>query len=313
MGAPIRRVTRVLLFASLLATLGASVGVAEVAAAPVSAASHATSATPGVPTSTIKSTGATSVEYCVSNYAPNSTVTVVNELTGARGTIHTGPRGSGCTRIGIERACNETISQTIVATGSDAKGNPATSSATDNAPARRARCTGSSPTPTPSPTSTCAPTKAILDVYILPEGATLRGRACGFRPGETVFIYLHSTPIFVGSTIASADGTAAKRVSIPMCIAPGQHIFEFVGQASGNVASATFTVTKTASGCNPGSGGGSTVNPISAGGGGQNGSGSGGGSLAFTGADIAAMVLVALGLLVLGTIATVTVRRRRTV
>ncbi|HWA65686.1 MAG TPA: hypothetical protein VG899_04880 [Mycobacteriales bacterium] len=306
MGARVRRGARRYLVVSVLAALAVMTGAPAVAfATSLPAAASDTSATPGVPTSTIEATSAGSVTYCVSNYAPNSDVVVVNRLTGVSKTIHTDATGAGCTTIPVSSACRSTVSQTIVATGTDATGKPATSQVTYSAPPDPTKCHSASPTPTP--TKTCAATQAILSVYIVPEGARLRGHACGFTPGELVYIYLHSAPVFVGSTVADADGVAAKHVNVPKCIAPGQHEFMMVGQSSGNVATATFTITK--SNACPSSGG--SVVAVSAGSGGSTGgTGSGGGSLAFTGADIAAMVLVALVLLALGA-ALVTVRRRR--
>lgn len=311
MGALTRHGMRAFLAVLIVCGLGASVGVAEFASA--ASLPAASSATPGVPTSTIQGN-----TYCVSNYAPNSDVVVVNQLTGATSTIHTDANGSGCTTIPIRRACATSTTQTIVASGVGADGHPATSQVVDNAPPDPSLCVSPSPTtsPTVSPTPTtaathCKPTKAILSVYIVPEGAQLRGHACGFNPGESVFVYLHSAPVFVGSTVAASDGIAAKNVSIPTCIAPGQHEFLMVGQSSGNVATATFTVTKDPSVCNPSSGaGGGSVQPVGANSGGSG--GSGGGTLAFTGADILAMVLVALILLVLGITTVLAVRRRRT-
>jgi hypothetical protein len=95
---------------------------------------------------------------------------------------------------------------------------------------------------------------------------------------------------------------------VPACLPPGQHEFIMVGQTSGNVATAAFTVTDSTACHGANSAGGGSVVPVSSNGGG---SGGGGGSLAFTGTDIAAMVVAALVLLALGTVL-ITVRRRRT-
>lgn len=91
------------------------------------------SATPGVPTSTVGVEGENFVRYCVENYAPNSTVTVTNESTGATRTIHTNHKGAGCTKVPVKRSCRATR-QVIVATGTDANGDPATSQAVVTSP-----------------------------------------------------------------------------------------------------------------------------------------------------------------------------------
>lgn len=105
-------------------------------AAPASAAARtvmAGSATPAVPTSTVGVMGEQGVRYCVRNYAPNSTVTVTNQLTGATTTIHTNAAGKGCAEVPIKRGCRA-ITQTIVATGTAPDGSAISSQATVTAP-----------------------------------------------------------------------------------------------------------------------------------------------------------------------------------
>ncbi|HEX3897582.1 MAG TPA: hypothetical protein VHW74_00300 [Mycobacteriales bacterium] len=311
MGATMRRALQALLVVLMLGGLLATVGATELATA--ASLPAASSATPGVPASTVQPSGS-SLNYCVSNYAPNSNVVVVDQLTGVSKTIHTGANGAGCASFDLKQACSTTTSQTIVATGVDSTGNAATSQATYNAPPNSALCPPTaSPSPTASPALCVTTSTATLSVYRIPGGSGLTGHVCDFDPGETVFVYLHSSPVFVGSTTADATGVAAKHVMVPACLPPGQHEFIMVGQSSGNVATARFTVTdSTACGSQSTAGGGSVL-PVSSNGGagGASGSGSGSGSLAFTGADIAAMVLVALVLLGIGAVL-VTVRRRRT-
>jgi hypothetical protein len=318
MRATLRGALRVMLLLTMLAGVGSTVGVAEAAAAtrPLAASN-----TPPVPTSQIKSIGDHTATYCVSNYAPNSTVTVVNQHNSALGAIHTDGTGAGCTTIAIDRACATSTSQTIVASGLDATGKAATSQAIAAAPADPSLCSTSSPTPTPSPTDPCAGRGATVTVSVAGVVITLRGSACGFQPFEPVDAFAHSTPVYLGSTTAHADGTATVKFSVPVCLAAGNHTLELVGETSGNVASAPFSVS-VAHACAAAAGGGGQGGAtgatgagggqggISASGGGTTGSNSG--SLAFTGADILAMVLAALVLLVVGSIAVVAVRRRRT-
>jgi hypothetical protein len=128
----------------LLAVLVGMTGAAALAS-PVSAAPRpimAGSATPGVPTSTTGVMGEHFVRYCVKGYAPNSTVTVTNELTGATVTIHTNRGGRGCAEVPLKRGCHA-ISQTIVASGTGADGNPASSTAVVTAPPTHSLCAAS--------------------------------------------------------------------------------------------------------------------------------------------------------------------------
>lgn len=132
---------RVVLVAMLVAVLGASAGldVASAATRPVTAGSS-----PGNPPG-----GGTKVlgehfdGFCVTNFAPNSTVKVVNQLTGASTVIHTNAKGSGCANVPLKRAC-AAVPQRIVATGIGNDGKPATVSATVRAPATASLCAASS-------------------------------------------------------------------------------------------------------------------------------------------------------------------------
>lgn len=306
----LQRVMRALLLVTVLSTLGSLVGVSSAAAS--AAVPAAGSGTPPVPSSTVSATSNPRVvEYCVQNYAPNSTVTVTNNTNGATGSIHTDGTGSGCTTMPVETNCSHNVSNTFVATGTDQAGRQASSRATYVAPPDSSQCAGS-PSPTPSRTTRsghggvggggggnqqCDPSQAKLTVTVMPQGGSTHGTACGFTPGEAVDAFAHSDPVYLGTVTAAADGTVAGTFDIPMSVQAGQHTFEYIGRTSGNVASASFSVIAVAAG----SGGGT----LGAG-------GSGGGGLAFTGADIAAMVLAALVLLAIGALILVSVRRRRT-
>jgi hypothetical protein len=79
--------------------------------------------------------------FCVKNFKPNSTVTVVNQLTGATVKIQTDSKGAGCADVPLKRAC-QAVTQKIVATGVDASGKPATVSALVRAPASPSLCSG---------------------------------------------------------------------------------------------------------------------------------------------------------------------------
>jgi hypothetical protein len=265
----------------------------------------ATSATPPVPTSTIKAVHQTSVTYCVENYAFNSTVHVVNQHNGATGTITTDSKGSGCTDIAIDRACDQTVSQTIVATGTDQAGKPASSQATENAPPDPSLCHSPSPSPSPSSRGNSCD-HAHLSQSVVVQGQSVRATGCGFIAGEQVDFYVHSAATYVGSATANDQGVASLTFTVSDTITPGHHTVELIGQQSGQVDTAPLEV-KSAGQVRSGGG---TV-PLGHGSGSGSGSGSGGGSLAFTGADILAMVLIGLVAIGLGTLAVVTARRRR--
>ena len=312
MRATVRGVLRGLLLVAMLCGLGATLGMSTATASTVPAA---TSATPGVPTTTIKSVKGDTATVCVKNYGPGTTVTLLNQANGATGTIVTDAKGAGCTTIHLTRSCTQTLHETIVASGVDAKGVPASSSAIADVPPGGSGCSTASPTP--SPTDNCTEDdQAKLSIYIVPQGAIVRGYACGFLPGETVDLFVFSTPHFVGTTTAAADGSARKQVAIPNCLAPGQHTFEFAGETSNHIATAQFNVTKSdacktsvaAGGGGLGGAGGGGVGPTSV----SNQGGGPTGGLAFTGADILAMIIAALVLLAIGIVTVASVRRRRT-
>jgi hypothetical protein len=310
MRATMRTLLRMLLLVTMLAGVGAAVSMSTASAA---------SNTPPVPTSSVSVSGDTAT-YCVANYAANSTVAVVNQANGATGTIHTDGTGAGCTTVHLTVSCTQVQHETIVATGTDQASSPATSQAIADVPAGGTGCTTT--TPTPTSTDACAGAgnnTATLSIYLVPQGAVVRGSACGFAPGETVDLFVFSTPHFIGSTTAEADGSATKATTIPKCLEPGQHTFELTGETSNHTATAQFTV-KASSACDASTGGGGGgVAGVGAGGGGLGGgttvNNQGGGptgGLAFTGADIAAMVIAALVLLALGIVTVASVRRRRT-
>jgi hypothetical protein len=313
LGATLRRAPRVLLLVTMLGAAGSLLGVSTAdASVRVPAAG---SGTPPVPTSSITpDANPGTVTYCVDNYAFNSTVAVVNNANGATGTIHTNSSGHGCTNMPVKTDCTQSVSNTIVATGTDQAGQPASSQATYVAPPS---CPGGSPTPTststaspsPSPTDDCDSNQAHLNITVTPQGGRITGTACGFLPGELIDAFAHSQPVYLGTRSAADDGTVGGTFTLPMSVEPGQHDFLYVGRTSGHQATAGFRVTKTVTGNGGGviPGGGGPGNGV----GGNTGAG-GGNGLAFTGANIAVLVTAAVLLLIVGTLLVVTVRRRRT-
>ncbi|MGN6474193.1 MAG: hypothetical protein ACTHK4_11180 [Mycobacteriales bacterium] len=107
---------------------------------------------PAVPTSTVKA-GHQGVSYCVSGYAPSRSVVVRNERTGASATIHANNHGAGCGRVpGF--ACGQGDGDRVIALGTGADGNPATSSATITAADAPGCVTSAQAAPSSSASST---------------------------------------------------------------------------------------------------------------------------------------------------------------
>lgn len=80
--------------------------------------------------------------FCVKHFEPNSTVTVTNKLTGATVEIHTDANGAGCATVPVKRAC-KAVTQSFVATGTGADGNPASVTQTITVPPITSLCSGS--------------------------------------------------------------------------------------------------------------------------------------------------------------------------
>jgi LPXTG-motif cell wall-anchored protein len=129
---------------------------------------------------------------------------------------------------------------------------------------------------------------SMTDTNVTP-GETVTGQDTGNDPGEQVNGYVHSVRVFVGSTTANGNGVATLTFTVPKSLAAGSHTFQLVGQTSGHVGSASFTISKSGS-----------TSPAS--------SGSG---LPFTGGnDIWQLTAAGAGLVLVGG-ALLVVRRRR--
>ncbi|WDG18193.1 phosphatase PAP2 family protein [Microbacterium sp. Clip185] len=116
-------------------------------------------------------------------------------------------------------------------------------------------------------------------------GGNVTITGAGFQPGETVTIELHSTPVQIGTAVASANGTISATVTVPAGTPAGAHTFVVTGDASGVTASTPITVTAA----------------------------SGAATLAITGAAPLPLVvpLLAAGLLAIGALALIVRRRMR--
>jgi LPXTG-motif cell wall-anchored protein len=124
------------------------------------------------------------------------------------------------------------------------------------------------------------------------DGGSITGSGSGFSHGERVDAYVHSVREFVGDTIAGSGGVATLTFTVPANLPAGAHTFELVGETSGVVDTAPFTVT---------SAGAAAVAPSSS-----------GSSLPFTGgSDVWQMTVVGIALVAAGG-GLLVVRRRRT-
>jgi hypothetical protein len=107
------------------------------------------------------------------------------------------------------------------------------------------------PAPDPQPAPPAAPATTapaagavaatVAETRIVPGAAqTIRGT--GFTPGETVHGWLYSTPIYLGTQIADADGVVVFTAVLPAGFEIGTHHAELTG-SSGYVARVEFTVS----------------------------------------------------------------------
>ncbi|WZH35605.1 MAG: hypothetical protein PIR02_12555 [Microbacterium enclense] len=96
--------------------------------------------------------------------------------------------------------------------------------------------------PSPSPTATSTPIAISLSPSTVVRGNQVTVNAAGLAPGESVEIWLHSTPVKLLSTAASAEGTISKTVTIPSATTVGAHNVEVRGATSGS-AYAALTVS----------------------------------------------------------------------
>jgi hypothetical protein len=121
-------------------------------------------------------------------------------------------------------------------------------------------------------------------------GSTVHISASGFTPGESVEIWMHSTPVLLATVTASATGTIDLTVTIPIGMTPGAHSLVVNGLTSGVTGSTPLTVTAAA--------GSSAVAASSA------------SNLAYTGASVQIPFAIAL-LLSLAGVALMLIRKLR--
>ncbi|WP_156495968.1 hypothetical protein [Microbacterium sp. T32] len=105
-------------------------------------------------------------------------------------------------------------------------------------------------TPTPEPTDTASPSPTAsasassvsLSAGTVTRGSQLTVSASSFAANEPVEIWLHSTPVKLLSTTASADGTVSATVTIPSETEIGAHKIEVRGTTSGSVYAALTVI-----------------------------------------------------------------------
>jgi LPXTG-motif cell wall-anchored protein len=128
-----------------------------------------------------------------------------------------------------------------------------------------------------------------LASYAVQLGGTDTAHGTGFDANEGVNGFIHSARVFIGHTTSNGNGVANLTFTVPTTLAAGHHTVELVGQRSGVAESVGLTVV---------AGAGSSAS-----------SGSG---LPFTGGnDILPMTAAGVGLVLVGGLALVAARRRR--
>jgi LPXTG-motif cell wall-anchored protein len=73
-------------------------------------------------------------------------------------------------------------------------------------------------------------------------GGSVTVTARGFQAGESVQVWLYSTPTFVGRAVADAAGVVTATISVPAGLATGTHSVVLVGESSGLVWVGEFDV-----------------------------------------------------------------------
>jgi LPXTG-motif cell wall-anchored protein len=120
----------------------------------------------------------------------------------------------------------------------------------------------------------------------LTAGQTVDVTVDGATAGESVDVTLHSTPMDLGTVIASGSGIVDFTFTVPTDLPAGAHNLIFTDANGAVLGDLAFTA---------------------------NAAPAGGGALAATGTDVRGLLVVGLVLLVGGAVLTVAARRRRPV
>lgn len=99
----------------------------------------------------------------------------------------------------------------------------------------------------------CGGTGTIsITIHIGPDGiVTITINGSGFKPGEIVDFTVHSASYSVGSTVASSSGTISSSVTLPAGIPAGNHELIALGTVSGVTSTTPFTLSAPTGGLNP--------------------------------------------------------------
>jgi hypothetical protein len=160
--------------------------------------------------------------------------------------------------------------------------------------------TTSSASSTTSTSAACKPTLVLVDYPgSVAQGHTVHVSVSCYRPGETLQVIMHSSPIVLTTLIADSSGNASGTVTIPLDATIGAHTISVVGEFSGVSLEAPIDVVAAAetSASAPLTGSTPVVQTISS-------------NLASTGVNAAAMTVWGVVLLVAGGIAITLTRRR---
>ena len=158
------------------------------------------------------------------------------------------------------------------------------------------------PAGTYPPSTTCVPAQQTGTEA--PQGGSVTFVFTGFKPLSMVDLYLHSTPIHLGSFKADDKGTVTVLVKVPANFDLGAHTVTASGLDAKGVArtlAAALTVTPTT----PIATASPSVSPTATG------TASAGGNLPRTGLEVGAISLLGAGLLGAGGLAVVSSRKRR--
>jgi hypothetical protein len=123
----------------------------------------------------------------------------------------------------------------------------------------------------------------------VPQGGSLTVFGDNFSPNSDAVLSLHSTPVGLGTVHTDSNGQFSAQITVPSSTTPGTHTIEALDTPTGDIASATITVT----------------------GGGTGGGGGGGGGVAETGVAVISIGALGLVLLVGGGLMLMAGRRRK--
>ena len=136
-------------------------------------------------------------------------------------------------------------------------------------------------------------------------GGSIKVSLNGFDAGASVEIWLHSTPVRLGSVTVGADGTGSAQLTIPAVVPAGAHTLTAVLNGTTVASSAILVVAgagQSGNGQSDGGGSGNPVNPAAV---------ESNGPLAETGTEFWPLLLLGFGSLAAGAVVLALRRRPR--